>query len=82
MEVLGTTIIIQGGGKMSGGYLKDGLKEWEHQVVIFTFKGPIDQAKCREWNLQINNLKQSLGNNVMGVTMAGLDTPAEFKKAR
>ena len=64
---------------MSGGYLKDGLKEFQHQVVIFNFKGPIDAVKCKEWNRAISNLKQSFGDNVIGVTLAGLDTPDEFK---
>ena len=33
---------------MSGGYIKDeGLETGEHQVVIFTFKGPIDRAERR-----------------------------------
>jgi len=65
---------------MSGGYLKDGLKEFEHQVVIFTFKGPIDQAKCDEWNRQIKALKSSLGNNAIGVTIDGLPTPDALRR--
>ena len=60
---------------MSGGYLKDGLKAGEHQVIIFTFKGEIDQPKCKEWNQQILRLKKLLGNNVIGVTVDGLPTP-------
>jgi hypothetical protein len=65
---------------MSGGYLKDGLGEFEHQVVIFTFKGPIDQAKCKEWNQQIKALKNKLGDQAIGVTLAGENTPDAFKK--
>lgn len=65
---------------MSGGYLKEGLKAGEHQVVIFTFKGPIDQATCRRWNLQIDDLKRLLGDSAIGVTINGLDTPDTFKK--
>jgi hypothetical protein len=74
------TISIQGEQKMSGGYLKDGLEEFEHQVVIFTFKGPIDQATCREWNQQIKALKESLGPNAIGVTLAGEKTPESFRR--
>ena len=43
---------------MSGGYLNDGLAEFEHEVIIFTFKGPIDAATCQEWNRQITILKR------------------------
>jgi hypothetical protein len=67
---------------MSGGYVrKDGLADGEHQVVIFTFKGPIDRPKCEEWNREINALKATFGQQVIGVTMDGLRTPEEFKKA-
>jgi hypothetical protein len=65
---------------MSGGYLKDGLADFEHQVVIFTFKGPIDQAVCKEWNQQIKALKKSLGDKAIGVTLAGEKTPDAFKR--
>jgi hypothetical protein len=65
---------------MSGGYLKEGLKAGEHQVVIFTFKGPISAATCRRWNLQIDDLKRLLGDSAIGVTIQGLDTPDAFKK--
>lgn len=66
---------------MSGGYVsKDGLKLGEHQVVLFTFKGPIAGPKCEEWNREINALKASFGNQVIGVTMNGLPTPEEFKR--
>lgn len=64
---------------MSGGYLKDGLKEFEHQVVIFTFKGPIDQEACREWNKEINRLKKFLGDQAIGVTITGEKTPDAFQ---
>lgn len=60
---------------MSGGYLKDRLKAGEHRVVIFTFKGEIDQGKIDEWDKQIKLLKQSFGNNIMGVTIKGEDSP-------
>jgi hypothetical protein len=75
----GAPTSVPGEMKMSGGYLKDGLEEFEHQVVIFTFKGKLDQQKCKRWNLAINALKQDLGDKMMGVTLAGLDTPDEFK---
>ncbi len=64
---------------MSGGYLKEGIKSGEHQVVICTFKEEIDQAKCKAWNKAIQALKQSLGDSVIGVTIKGEDTPDAFK---
>ena len=65
---------------MSGGYLKDGLKEFEHQVVIFTFKGPIDLPTCQNWNKEIDVLKNSFGDKLIAVTLAGEDTPGKFQK--
>jgi hypothetical protein len=65
---------------MSGGYLKDGLKAGEHQVVIFTFKGEIDAPTCREWNKEILRLKKldALKNNLISVTLNGEKTPPEL----
>ena len=66
---------------MSGGYLRDGLETNEQQIVIFTFKGPIDQTKTKEWNDRINALKQTLGKDkVVGVTFDGKTTPDLFRK--
>jgi len=64
---------------MSGGYLKDGLEEFEHQVVIFTFKGPIGQEVCREWNKEIVRLKKLLADKAIGVTLEGELTPKAFQ---
>jgi hypothetical protein len=64
---------------MSGGYLKDGLKDFEHQVVIFTFKGPITQTTCDEWNTTIKRLKKLLGEKAIGVTITGEKTPVPFQ---
>jgi hypothetical protein len=67
--------------EMSGGYVHDeGLDEGEHQVVIFTFKGPITDVEADEWNRRINALKKGLGDRMMGVTIDGYDTPERFKK--
>ena len=63
---------------MSGGYLKDGLKLGDHQIVIFTFKGPIELPKCQNWNQEIDALKQIIGEKVIAVTLAGESTPQEF----
>ena len=65
---------------MSGGYLKDGLKAFEHQVVIFTFKGPIDLATCQSWNQEIHELKKSFGDKLIAVTLVGENTPEKFQK--
>jgi hypothetical protein len=68
---------------MSGGFVNEsGLKEGAHQVVIFTFKGPIDQAKCQEWNIALADLKQTFGEQMMGVTIDGLPTPVNFTRRR
>jgi hypothetical protein len=71
---------------MSGGYLKKGLGPGEHQVVIFTFRGPIDAALCVEWNIQIKILKgqDMFGDQVMAATMKCDDTPGAnaFKRPK
>lgn len=64
---------------MSGGYIsEEGLKDGEHQVVIFAFKGPIAATKGQEWNEAINSLKKMFGNQVIAVTMQGLPTPPQY----
>jgi hypothetical protein len=64
---------------MSGGYVHDeGLDPGEHQVVIFTFKGPITSAEADLWNRQILALKERLQDKVMGVTLDGENTPARL----
>ena len=65
---------------MSGGSLKEGLEAGEHQVVIFKFEGPIDQARADEWNKKIYELKQMLGDSAIGVTIIGENAPDIFKK--
>ena len=41
---------------MSGGYIQL-QKEGEHQVVIFTFIGPINQDQKDQWNKRVLELK-------------------------
>lgn len=62
---------------MSGGYLNEkGLNPGEHEVVIFTFTGPISAAKCIRWNVAIRAEKKRIGaNGVMGATMDAKETP-------
>jgi len=68
---------------MSGGYIKEqGMVEGEHQLVVFAFKGPISAPKCKEWNQEINALKQMFGEQVIGVTVTGEDTPDIFRRPR
>ena len=64
---------------MSGGYI--GLQgEWEHQVVIFTFKGKITAAQQESWNEAIDKLKEEFGANVLAITFKGDPTPSKFRK--
>jgi hypothetical protein len=55
---------------MSGGDIKP-QQSGEHQVVIFTFAGTLNQSDVDEWNKQILALKARFGSNVMVVTIKG-----------
>ena len=62
---------------MSGGFLKP-QKEGEHQIVTFTFIGRIDPGKVKKWNDQLAKLKRLFRGNLVGITVRGDPTPAEF----
>jgi 2'-5' RNA ligase len=62
---------------MSGGYIKP-QKEGEHQIVTFTFVGPIDSDQVKKWNESLAKLKKMFGLYLAGVTVKGDPTPVEF----
>ncbi len=59
---------------MSGGFIKP-QKAGAHQVVIFTFAGPLKKGDAEKWNNEVEKLKAMFGSKVMGVTMQGHTTP-------
>ena len=63
---------------MSGGIIEKQSEKGEHQVVIFTFAGVLTPQECQEWNAQIVKLKNRFGTRIMGVTIKGQQTPAEW----
>lgn len=67
---------------MSGGYIQP-QKEGEHQVVIFTFIGPVTDAQVKAWNQRVLELKNMFVNKksrsyLAGVTIKGEPTPADL----
>jgi hypothetical protein len=64
---------------MSGGFIEP-QQDGDHQVVIFTFAGQIDQQDVDQWNNDISNLKQVFGPRLMGVTIKGESTPVQFMR--
>jgi len=66
---------------MSGGFIKP-QKEGEHQIVTFTFIGPIDRDKVKKWNESLAKLKKMFGLNLAGITVKGDPTPAEYMPKR
>lgn len=67
---------------MSGGYIEL-QKEGEHQVVIFTFIGPISQDQKDQWNKRVLELKNMFVNEnvrsyLAGVTVRGEPTPKKL----
>ena len=62
---------------MSGGFLNP-QSEGEHQIVTFTFIGRIDARKVKKWNDQLAKIKKLFKGNLVGITVKGDPTPAEF----
>jgi len=61
---------------MSGGDIKP-QNAGDHQVVIFTFAGELQQGDVDRWNQEILRLKQIFGpDKVMAVTIKG--EPSQF----
>jgi hypothetical protein len=65
---------------MSGGYIQ-AQAEGEHQVVIFTFIGPVTPEQATQWNKRVLDLKNMFVNKkvrsyLAGVTVKGERTPA------
>ena len=46
---------------MSGGYIQP-QEEGEHQVVIFTFIGPVTPEQATQWNKRVLELKKMFVN--------------------
>lgn len=59
---------------MSGGYIKP-QKEGDHQIVVFTFIGPIETKKVDQWNKALLELKKLFGASLTGITIKGDPTP-------
>jgi hypothetical protein len=64
---------------MSGGYIQP-QEEGEHQVVIFTFIGPVSPEQVTRWNKRVLELKNTFVNTnvrsyLAGVTVKGERTP-------
>ena len=71
---------------MSGGYIQL-QNEGDHQVVIFTFIGPINQVQKDQWNKRVRELKnmfvdKKLSSYLAGVTIKGDPTPPELLSAK
>jgi hypothetical protein len=61
---------------VSGGFIGE-QGDGDHQVVTFTFVGPLTAEKVRQWNDAIMNLKRGLGPNLVGITTKAESTSAE-----
>jgi hypothetical protein len=64
---------------MSGGYIQK-QEEGEHQIVVFTFIGPVSESQVKEWNRRVVELKQMFVNPkvpsyLAGITIKGQPTP-------
>ena len=71
---------------MSGGYILP-QEEGEHQVVIFTFIGPISTEQAAQWNKRVLELKnmfvdKKVRSYLAGVTVKGDPTPKELRSAK
>jgi len=71
---------------MSGGFIQL-QKEGEHQVVIFTFIGPINQEQKDQWNKRVLELKnmfvsEEVRSYLAGVTIKGDPTPKELLRTK
>lgn len=71
---------------MSGGYILP-QEEGEHQVVIFTFIGPVTDDQAAQWNKRVLELKNMFVNKkvrsyLAGVTVKGEPTPSELMTAK
>jgi hypothetical protein len=71
---------------MSGGYIQP-QEEGEHQVVIFTFIGPITTEQAAQWNKRVLELKnmfvdKKVRSYLAGVTVKGDPTPKELRSAK
>jgi hypothetical protein len=64
---------------MSGGYIKS-QKKGEHQVVHFTFAGPIDPKHAQKWNESLAEFKALFGHGLTGITIKGDSTPPKYGK--
>ena len=65
---------------MSGGVIKRQGKG-EHQIVTFTFAGPISQTQADAWNEAIVAIKESFEADavkVLGITVKGDRTPSKY----
>jgi hypothetical protein len=71
---------------MSGGYIQP-QEEGEHQVVIFTFIGPVTSEQAAQWNKRVLELKtmfvdKKVRSYLAGVTVKGDPTPPELRSAK
>ena len=71
---------------MSGGYIQP-QEEGEHQVVIFTFIGPVTPEQAAQWNKRVLELKnmfvdKKVRSYLAGVTVKGERTPEELRYAK
>lgn len=61
---------------MSGGYIQ-AQEEGEHQVVIFTFIGPVTPEQVTQWNKRVLELKSMFVNKKVGSYLAGVTVKGE-----
>ena len=71
---------------MSGGYIQP-QEEGEHQVVIFTFIGPVTPEQATQWNKRVLELKnmfvsKKVRSYLAGVTVKGDPTPKELLRTK
>ena len=66
---------------MSGGFIEE-QGQYEHQVVIITFKGTITKGQRTKWNDAIYALKAGFGSNVIAVTTKGNSTPQQYRNGQ
>jgi hypothetical protein len=66
---------------MSGGYIRP-QKSGEHQLVVFTFAGPVTTAQRDKWNAAILQLKQMFEASLTGITIKGDPTPPRLMRKR
>ena len=61
---------------MSGGFI-DEQDDGDHQVVTFTFVGPLTPERVSQWNDAVMDLKRRFGSNLIGITTKAESTSAE-----